>query len=211
MGGDEANFENWKNCKSCQDFMQKKGMKKEVELQHHFVHEIEKIVNKYGKTMAGWDEILENDSLTPGTWVYAWQTAKKGMESIEREFPTVMQIGEYCYFDMKQSPAERGHNWAGIVPLEKVYSFDPTGTFSLTPEQEKLVLGTQGALWAELLNRPTRISEYQYFPRSAAIAEVAWTNQDLRNYDDFYNRLTKTHYDRLHNMEIGGASCRERV
>ncbi len=202
MGGDEANFENWKNCKSCQDFMQKKGMKKEVELQHHFVHEIEKIVNKYGKTMAGWDEILENDSLTPGTWVYAWQTAKKGMESIERGFPTVMQIGEYCYFDMKQSPAERGHNWAGIVPLEKVYSFDPTGTFSLTPEQEKLVLGTQGAVWAELLNRPARISEYQYFPRSAAMSEVAWTNQDLRNYDDFYNRLTKTHYDRLHNMGI---------
>ena len=63
-------------------------------------YRVEKIVNKYGKTMAGWDEILESDSLTPDTWIYAWQKAEKGQASMDRGFPTLMQIGDYCYFDM---------------------------------------------------------------------------------------------------------------
>jgi hexosaminidase len=103
---------------------------------------------------------------------------------------------------MKQSKLERGHNWAGIVTLEKAYSLDPTGSFNLTPEEEKLVLGPQAALWTELLNRPVRFLEYQYFPRVAALAEVGWTKNELKNFDNFKHRLESKHYDRMLNMGI---------
>lgn len=202
IGGDEVNMDNWKECTSCQALMKEKGMKKEVELLNYFVRQLESIVTKYGKTMAGWDEILDGGDLKKETRVYAWRSVKKGLEAAKKGQPVVMQVGEFCYFDMKQSPAERGHNWAAIVTLERAYSFNPTGDSNLSPEEKKLILGPQGALWAELLNKPVRFSEYQYYPRTAALAEIAWTNQELRNYPDFYYRLTKTHFERLFNMGI---------
>jgi hexosaminidase len=103
---------------------------------------------------------------------------------------------------MKQSPLERGHNWAGIVSTEKSYSLDPVGTANLSQEESKLIVGVQGGLWTELLGRPARFIEYQTYPRLAAISEVGWTNQEIRNWDDFNNRLTRYHYDRMYQMGI---------
>lgn len=202
IGGDEVNMDNWKNCPHCQELMKKEGMKSEIELLNYFVRKLEGIVNKYGKVMAGWDEILDGGELKPSTTVYAWKSIKRGIESVKKGKPTVFMVGEYCYFDMKQTPAERGHNWAGIVTLDKTYSLDPIGALNLTPEEEKLVLGPQGALWTELLNRPARFLEYQYFPRLCALAEVGWTNKEFKDYNNFFTRLTKTHYERMHHMGI---------
>ncbi len=202
IGGDEVNMNNWKECSKCKALMEEKQMKHPSELQNYFVRKLEQIVNKYGKIMAGWDEILDGGELMEQTRVYAWRTVKRGIESVKKGQPTVMQVGEYCYYDMKQSPLERGHNWAGIVTLEKAYSLDPTGSFNLTPEQEKLVLGPQAGLWTELLNRPARFLEYQYFPRVAALSEVGWSNKEHKNFEDFKNRLESKHYDRLFNMGI---------
>lgn len=202
IGGDEVNMDNWKECPVCQNFMKEQGMEKEVELQNYFVRRVENIVAKYGKKSAGWDEILDGGKLKDETVVYAWKSVKRAIESIKKNQPTVLQVGEYCYLDMKQSPAERGHSWAGVVTLEKTYSLDPFGTFNVTHDQEKLILGVQGGLWAELLNKPARFSEYQYFPRLCAIAEIGWTQQQKRDYKDFYYRLSKTHYERLFNMGI---------
>ena len=202
IGGDEVNMDNWRECSVCQSFMKEKGMKEEVELQNYFVRRVEAIVSKYGKISGGWDEILDGGDLKDETIVYAWKSVKRAIESIKKGQPTVLQVGEYCYLDMKQSPLERGHNWAGVVTLEKTYSLDPFGTFNVTPEQEKLILGVQGGLWAELLNKPVRFSEYQYFPRLCAIAEIGWTEQCQREYDNFFYRLSKTHYERLFNMGI---------
>ena len=202
IGGDEVNMDNWKECSVCQSFMKEKGMKDETELQNYFVRRVEDIVAKYGKTSGGWDEILDGGELKDQTIVYAWKSVKRAIESVKKSQPTVLQVGEYCYLDMKQSPIERGHNWAGIVTLEKTYSLDPFGTFNISPEQEKLILGVQGGLWTELLNKPARFSEYQYFPRLCAISEIGWTEQKQREFDYFFYRLSKTHYERLFNMGI---------
>lgn len=202
IGGDEVNMDNWKECPTCQAFMKEKGMKQEIELLNYFVRQLERIVNKHGKVMAGWDEILDGGELRKDTRIYAWRSVKKGIEAVKKGQPTVMQVGEYCYYDMKQTPLERGHNWAGIVTLEKAYSLDPVGTFDVTTDEQKLILGPQGALWTELLNKPVRFMEYQNYPRTCALAEIGWTNQDLRDFNDFNYRLTKTHYERLFNMGI---------
>lgn len=202
IGGDEVNLDNWKECPNCQALMKEKGMTKEVELLNYFVRKLESIINKNGKVMAGWDEILDGGKLNKSTNVYAWRSVKTGIESVKKGQPTIMQVAEFCYYDMKQTPIERGHNWAGIVTLEKAYSFDPIGTFDVTPSEQKLILGPQGALWAELLNKPVRFLEYQNYPRTCALAEIGWTNQELRNFTDFNYRLTKTHYERLFNMGI---------
>jgi hexosaminidase len=202
IGGDEVNRSSWENCKSCKDLMSEKGMKQTSELQNYFVRRLEKIVEKYGKQMAGWDEILEGGDLHPNTKVYAWRNVAKGIESITKGQPTILMPGAFCYLDMKQSPEERGHNWAGIVSAEKTYSLDPTGSTNLDNDKTKLILGVQGGLWTELLGWPARFIEYQTYPRLAALAEVGWSKQENREWNNFSLRLNKFHFDRLSNMGI---------
>ncbi len=202
LGGDEVNMDNWKNCPSCQALMKKEGMKEEIELLNYFVRKMEKIVNKHGRVLVGWDEIIKGGDLNPSTVVYGWGSMKRAAAAVKKGQPTVFLPGQYCYLDMKQSKYERGHNWAAIVTLDSTYKIDPINMNDFTPEEEKLVLGVQGNLWTELLNRPARFLEYQFFPRLCALSEAGWTNPENKNYDDFYYRLTKSHYDRLYNMGI---------
>lgn len=202
IGGDEVNYTAWDNCPSCAALKEREGMKTNEELLNYFVRRMEKIVEKTGKKMAGWDEILDGGDLHGETRVYAWRSVEKGIESVRKGQPTIMMPGAYCYFDMKYSPIERGHNWAGIVSTEKTYSLDPTGTAALNEDESKLIVGVQGALWTELLGWPAKFLDYQTFPRLAAVAEVGWSPQSIRKWDDFNNRLERGHYNRMANMGI---------
>lgn len=201
IGGDEVNYKAWDNCPHCQALMKEKGMKKHDELLNYFVRRMESILEKNGKYMAGWDEILEGGDLAPQTIVYAWRNVAKGIESVTKGQPTIMMPGEYCYFDMKQSPAERGHNWAGIVTLEKVYSLDPNDS-TIIKEKQSLILGVQGGMWAELFGRPARFMEYQAYPRTAALAEVGWTQPENKEFNEFRNRISTAHFERMYQMGI---------
>ena len=80
------------------------------------------------------------------------------------------------------------------MPLEKVYGYDPV-TKGLTKQQAKHVLGTQGQLWTEYISTPEK-AEYMGFPRLTALAEVAWTPTEKKDYADFIGRL-KVHDKRL--------------
>lgn len=201
IGGDEVKMDCWGECPRCQALMKEKGMTELIELQNYFVRRLETILAKYGKTMAGWDEIIDGGDLLPESVVYAWASLDRGMKSVKGGHPTVMLIGEYMYFDMKQSADERGLKWAGITPLEKTYSFDPVGTFELNEEETKLVLGPQGGAWAECFQVKDYV-DYQVFPKLLALSEIGWTNRELRCWDDFHNRLFAAQYDRLYAMDL---------
>lgn len=202
IGGDEVNYTAWDNCPHCKALMAKEGMKNHEELLNYFVRRMEKIVEKHGKIMSGWDEILEGGKLNPESRVYAWRSLAKGIESVTKGQPTIMMPGAFCYLDMKQSPIERGHNWAGIVTLEKSYSLDPVGSANLTEDQAKLIVGVQGALWTELLGWPPRFIDYQIYPRIAAIAEVGWTEPEKKDWNCFNKRMVSTHFERMYQMGI---------
>ena len=202
IGGDEVNPGPWQECPHCQALMEKEGMKEVMDLQGYFVKRMETIVQKHGKTMVGWDEIIDRGNTSPSSVVTAWRSVERGIQSIRRGHPTIMQPGSYTYIDMKQSQWERGHSWAGIVGLDRIYSFDPIGTAELTPQESKLLLGVQAGLWGELLDRPARIAEYQMFPRLCALAEIGWTPQEKRQWEDFSLRMGQSHYNRLYEMGI---------
>ncbi|MBO3282561.1 family 20 glycosylhydrolase, partial [Intestinimonas butyriciproducens] len=70
---------------------------------------------------------------------------------------------DYCYFDYYQSEDTRHEPFAigGFVPLEKVYSLNPTA--SLTEEQAKHILGTQANLWTEYIPTSEQV-EYMVLP-----------------------------------------------
>jgi hexosaminidase len=202
IGGDEVNPYFWDHCSRCQALMKKEHMSSPVELQHYFIQRIQAILHGLGKRMAGWEEVMDGGKLDTTTHVYIWHTAKQAMEAVINHYPTILAPGNYFYFDMAQSVNDRGHDWAGIVPLKKVYSFNLDQLGLDSPTDLQYILGVEGALWSELLNKPARFMEYQSYPRIAALAEVAWTPQSERNWDDFYTRLTRTHFQRMEYMNI---------
>lgn len=201
IGADEVNMNSWRDCEVCQNLMKEKDMEEPVELQNHFVRRIEKILAKYGKTMAGWDEILDGGDLLSTTIPYVWQNSERGIKSVKAGHATVMQVSQYMYFDMKQSPDERGLKWAAIIPLDTVYSFDPIGHFELTDEEEKLVLGPQGGLWTECGQVPA-YAHYQLFPKVLALSEIGWSDYNDRNLEYFKKRLYDNHLEKLYQMDF---------
>ena len=202
IGGDEVVFDYWAQCPECQALMKKEGYEKVEELHGYFVKRMETIIAKHGKVMMGWDDIQDNGGLRPTSTVVAWRSQAKGLESIKHGQPTVMQTGDYLYLDMKYSKEERGHTWAAIIPLERMYSYEPLQDMQLTPEEEKLVIGVQAGLWTELMQFPPRFAEYQVYPRLCALAEIGWSAKEHKNYADFYGRMVNKHYDRLLAMGI---------
>ena len=203
IGGDEVDHTSWNNCPHCQALMKEHGLDGPEELHSLFVYKMQDILARCGRKMAGWDEIVNTDArYDVGTMVYAWRSVESGRMSVEKGYRTVVQIGEYCYLDMKQSPAERGHSWAGIVPLSKTYSLEPDEILMGSPADSALIVGVQAGLWTELLAWPPRLMEYQYFPRLCALAEVGWSSRADRDFENFENRLYNAHFQRLYRMGI---------
>lgn len=202
IAGDEVNRANWEHCPKCQALMAKEGFTDSFQLQNYFFRRVQTIVDKYHKKTNGWNEILKGGEVNPNTLISAWQGISYGIESAKRGHETIMMPGQYTYFDMAQSENERGHRWAAITDTKRAYSFEPIPNDDLTPEQQKLIKGVQGALWSEYLDRPTRFMEYQSYPRISALSEIGWSKKDDKNWDDFYGRLTHSHLQRLANMGI---------
>ena len=202
IGGDEVVMENWRNCPDCQKVMKKMGYTSEKQLMQYFVERMEKIAAKHGKKIAGWEDIAVAQNISRDNLVVVWHGKNVAQRALDAGFPIVMQNCTHLYMDMKHSLAERGHTWAAIIPVEKVYEFDPYADLNITEEQKSLILGLQGGLWTEMLFYPPHFAEYQLFPRMCAAAEVAWTPQEQRCWNCFESRLSKSHFERMYNMGI---------
>ena len=189
VGGDEASKQSWKTCPLCQARMKKEGLKDVDELQSYLIERMEKFLNKHGRNLLGWDEILEG-GLAPNATVMSWRGVEGGLKAIEGGHRTIMSPGGYCYFDSYQdAPHTQPEAIGGYLPLKKVYSYDPIPE-TFTPEQAKLMYGVQANLWAEYIPTPEHM-EYMIYPRILALAEVAWSAVANKNYEDFHGRALK--------------------
>lgn len=200
IGGDEVVKDTWHNSPECQALMKREGLKNEQELQSWFIRRIERFVSAHGRTLVGWSEILQGGIAKNATvmdWIGgATEAARAGHD-------VVMSPTRYCYFDYYQSADYSSEppaaSYAPPLLLSQVYSFDPMPTNLPAPFQSH-ILGTQGNLWTEHVPN-LKHAEYMIFPRECAIAEVAWSAQSSRNWDDFMRRLS-IHARRLDELGI---------
>lgn len=190
IGGDECPKENWKKCPLCQKRMKEHNLKDEHELQSYFIQRMEKYLNKKGKTLLGWDEILEG-GLAPNAWVMSWRGEKGGIEAARQHHNVIMTPTTYAYIDYQQAPKEDSvtitNNGGSYLSLEKVYSWKLFPD-ALTSEEKKYVQGGQANLWTEYINNPKKV-EYMIFPRVSAVSEVLWTPESEKNWEDFSKRI----------------------
>lgn len=187
IGGDECPKIQWKNNPYCQQLIKDNGLVDEHGLQSYFIKRIEKFVNRHGKKIIGWDEILEG-GLAPNATVMSWRGIEGGMAAAMHDHPVIMTPTDYCYLDYHQSKSPNEPlAIGGFLPLEKVYSYDPVPS-DLPASKRHYILGTQGNVWTEYLDSPERVW-YQVLPRMTALAEVGWTDPGKKNFSDYLARL----------------------
>ncbi|MBC7947602.1 MAG: family 20 glycosylhydrolase [Chitinophagaceae bacterium] len=186
VGGDECPKTHWKKCPRCQQRMKDHGLKDEHELQSYFIQRIEKYLNSKGKTLIGWDEILEG-GLAPKAVVMSWRGEEGGIAAAKQNHDVIMTPGNPVYFDHTQSLNEDSVTIGGYNPLEKVYAYEPVPK-ELSSEESIHILGAQANLWTEYIKNSKKV-EYMIFPRMAALSEILWSSKASRNWAEFETNL----------------------
>lgn len=188
IGGDEAGKNTWKTCPKCQALMKKEKLANVDELQSYMIRKAEEFLNSKGRRLIGWDEILEG-GLAPEATVMSWRGEAAGFKSARMGHDVIMTPGSYMYFDFYQAdPRHQPVAIGGYTPIRKVYSYNPIPQDSLTAEEAKHFLGVQANTWTEYIPTPEHL-EYMMFPRALAVAEIGWTPQEKRDWQDFKPRV----------------------
>ena len=188
LGGDEAWKTHWKICPLCQERIRTEHLADEEELQGWFMGRMCDYVRGKGREVIGWDE-LTNSKLPEGVIVDGWQgMGQAALKAAAQGHRFVMTPARLMYFIRYQGPQwfEPNTYFAGGT-LKDVYLYEPVQK-NWAPEYESLLMGVQACLWTEFCNSPEEV-EYQLFPRAAALAEVAWSPRDTKDWEGFLPRL----------------------
>jgi hexosaminidase len=187
VGGDEAVKDQWKASPKIQAKIKELGLKDEHELQSWFIQRVGRSLDKRGRRLIGWDEILEG-GLAPNATVMSWRGINGAIAAAKAGHDTVLSPHPVLYLDNRQSlspdePAGRGQ----VISLKDVYAFDPAPA-QLSADERKHILGVQANVWTEHMQTDARM-QLMAFPRAIALAERAWTPEAGVNWDDFARRM----------------------
>ena len=199
IGGDECPKVFWKKCPLCQARIKAEHLDQNPHhspedcLQSYVVKRVEAMLAKHGRKIIGWDEILDGE-INPSATVMSWRgedggiaAAQKGHDVIMTPYNGGMYI-DYYQGDSKIEPVTIG----GDSRMEKTYAYNPIPDTLAKLNLGNHVRGVQCNLWAEYLYNDT-LREYRYYPRVMALAEVAWSPLEKKDYADFCRRLNNTY------------------
>ncbi|WP_158010211.1 beta-N-acetylhexosaminidase [Hymenobacter glacialis] len=180
VGGDENDGRQWRRSPRIAAFMRAKGMVKadrktvdKHQLQTYFNRRVLAMLQQRNKVMVGWDEILGPD-LPKEIIIQSWRGKKWLVDAVKQGHPALLSEG--YYLDLNYPAA------AHYLPDPL-----PVGT-TLTPAQQKLVLGGEAAMWSEFAD--SVIVDSRIWPRAAAVAERLWSPQAAtQDVPDMYRRL----------------------
>jgi hexosaminidase len=200
IGGDECPKEYWKQSEFCQQLIKKLNLKDEHGLQSYFIQRIEKHVNKRGRSVIGWDEILEG-GLAPNATVMSWRGTEGGIAAAKQSHDVIMTPNAGgLYFDHKQSnSADEPTNIGGFAPYTSAYAYDPMPK-ELNADQQKYVIGVQANLWTEYIQTPVKV-EYMIIPRVFSLAEIAWSQPERKDLKNFSEERLPLHLAKLDKTE----------
>ncbi|QIK56014.1 family 20 glycosylhydrolase [Dysgonomonas sp. HDW5B] len=194
IGGDECLKNRWMACPKCQARIKALGIRETKahslgeQLQSYFIHRVEELINKKGKSIIGWDEILEG-GIAPNATIMSWRGTDGGIYAAGRGHDVIMTPESHLYLDYYQSPDvdNEPYTFGWLTDLEKVYSFDPIPV-ELEKDQQKNILGGQVNVWTEYMPTSKNV-EYMLLPRLGALAETLWSYPQEKDYNNFVARM----------------------
>ncbi|MCP4640782.1 MAG: beta-N-acetylhexosaminidase [bacterium] len=185
VGGDERVKGHWAKCPKCQARIKAEGLKDEDELQSYFVKRMETYLNGKDRRLVGWTEIAEGGLASSAT-LQSWLEMSKGADAASHGHDVIMSPHNSCYLNYSHTK----------TPVAKTYAFEPTPS-ELAADKASHILGVEACIWGFPQHRLDRL----VFPRLCAIAEVGWSPEDARDWDDFSGRL-RAHGRRLDEFGI---------
>jgi hexosaminidase len=152
-----------------------------------FVNKVQSIIEANGKHMIGWEEIAQA-TLLPASIAQHWNLdAGVAAQAVRQGGRVIMSPADKTYLDMKyQASTTLGQEWAGYINLQTGYSWDPATQVGGIIEKD--ILGVEAPLWSETLTSMADL-EYMAFPRVPGYAEIGWTPQALRDWNEYRVRL----------------------
>jgi hexosaminidase len=173
VGGDEVNGKQWDANPKIQEFMRAHGIKNNQALQAYFNKRLQAIVSKHGKSMVGWDEVLD-PSLPKDITIHSWRGQASLADAAKQGYRGILSNG--YYLDLGWSAARH-------------YAVDPLSgtTENLSAEEKQRILGGESCMWSEYVN-PENVDS-RIWPRNAAIGERLWSPQEVRDPASMYQRL----------------------
>jgi hexosaminidase len=156
-----------------------------------FVPKAAELVVKHGKRVMGWHEIADAP-LPARSIVQYWGTDDDRSRELTRNAAAngaevVMSPANRAYLDMKyDQDTPYGLDWAGLISVEKSYTWDPA---TLIPDlPESAVIGVEAPLWTETLDEMAKV-EFMVFPRLPGIAELGWSPASALDWAAYKERL----------------------
>jgi hexosaminidase len=177
IGGDEAPRARWEKCPDCQRRIAQEGLADEHELQLYLTNSMDAYLEKTGRTLVGWNEILNDDLDASAVAQYWLRNRQEMIAAIKNGRQAIISTTWHYYLDYGYS----------LTSLSKSYNHEPVFA-ELSPSEAQNVLGIESPLWTEFVPTPQRLG-YQAFPRLAAVAESAWTPAAGKDLVDFRKRL----------------------
>jgi hexosaminidase len=175
IGGDEVPADAWTGSPLAKRFMQDSAWRGPYQLQSFFLRRVQQIARANGRYIGAWEEAALGGGIEASdSYLVAWREVENGLDLAQRGYNVVLAPAQAYYLDMAQSDDwwDPGMDWAGIVPADKCYRYDPGGDWP--NEVKPRLFGVQGCLWSENLHERSIFARVT-IPRLAAIAESAWT------------------------------------
>jgi hexosaminidase len=187
IGGDEVPKFRWEQCPKCQQRMRDQKLENEAQLQTYFIERVARILQKNGKEIIGWDEILEG-GIPAGAAIQSWRGIEGGAKTAQEKHKVIMSPTSHCYLDYGLQS----------IDMKKLYSFDPIPG-GLPEDLRQYIIGGECNMWTE--HAPQELVDGKVFPRLLALCEVLWTYPSERNYSKFVSRV-QDQYERLTEMKV---------
>lgn len=209
IGGDECPKDRWKTCPKCQARMKELNAKDERDLQAWFTRHFVDYLGKKGRRAVGWDEVLHGNvpkGVVGMIWRMSADNGARGdfvsaAEAAARGHDIVLTPTDFCYFSRSsglasdpypyhieapyaEQPLKRRQNF---LSLAKAYSFDPNAF--VDAKHQARVLGVQASVWSEAVFSRFDF-EWKAWPRTCALAEIAWSGPKARPFSDFKQRMS---------------------
>jgi len=188
VGGDEAVKDQWRASPSVQAQIKRLGLADEDALQGWFTAQIGQFLAAHGRRLIGWDDILKGGGALPANAaVVSWHAAGAA-QALQTGHDAVIATDPTLYFDHRQSDAVgEPPGRAAVVSLGDVYGFEPAPQ-DLPAEQRAHIIGVQANLWSEHMPTEADVARMA-FPRADALAEVAWSAPERKDWPDFAARM----------------------
>jgi hexosaminidase len=156
IGGDEVEYVQWKESESINSYMKEKNLSSYAELQVFFTNNISQYLQKKGRRMMGWNEILGQNihkyqseqetgsgrKLAKEAIIHYWKGSPDlAIEAAGKGYEIVNSLWDETYISLDFNK----------LPLSKAYTFEPVPE-GLDPALHNKVIGLGCEMWGEHLS-----------------------------------------------------------